>query len=526
MHGLDWEPGRKSADGSELRTKEFVRRFRPAPRAQWHSRCTAGIPCSQASSRLHSESGRQRVLRTSALSRANYGPVRARDNTRCAAGLSMSRRRGTNMEVSNRRKAPRGITLPQVQGGTLMWRRTQISHVPAILARRASATLMSTVFAIAFAVAAADPLPNGYDAPLSTPLVVPTAPVPTAVPVTPTRPTSAPQIQVPSSPSVPTTISPGRSTSSFSVSNSGVATYMIPLWTPPGVGSDQLKLALSYGHQSPDGVMGVGWNLSGMSNVTRCNRTWAQDGVVQGITLTTSDRLCLDGEQLKVVSGSPSAPAQGGTTFATEIESFSRIVAAGSSGSAPTSLTVTTKNGLIYDYGLTVDSQIMGGPNGPIRAWALSQIRDRVGNTIKFSYYNDAQSGTGYTNGSYRIKEIDYPYTASGQGPFYSVTFSYGARPAGTNVPSGYIAGGIVQEPNQLNSISIQNYGSSTPTKAYYLTYATNSVSSRLELQQVQECSATNCYPATKVGYQTGSQGWSGRVLVFRCASSCARQGV
>jgi RHS repeat-associated protein len=405
---------------------------------------------------------------------------------------------------------------------------TQIRVAAATRVRRvATIIFIVTGFAIGADDTNAVPLPNGYDAPLSSPLVVPTPPVATPTPLKPTAPVASntqaqaqAQAQAPGNASIPTTLSAGRTPATFSVNHSGVATYSIPIWTPPSVGADRFKLALNYSSRSPDGVTGVGWGIFGMSAITRCNRTWAQDGFAQGITLTTADRLCMDGQQLKVVSGSPSTPAQGGTTFATEIETFSQITAAGSSGSAPTSLTVKTKNGLIYDYGLTADSQIMGGPSGPIRAWALSQIRDRVGNTIKFSYYNDAGPGSGYTNGSYRIKEIDYPYTASGQGPFYSVTFGYGARASGTNIPSGYIAGALVQEPNQLNTISIQNYGSPTPTKAYYLTYVTNSVSSRLELQQIQECSASNCLPATTVAYQAGAQGWSGSLYSAGAQSS------
>jgi RHS repeat-associated protein len=380
--------------------------------------------------------------------------------------------------------------------------------------RRVCVALISgaVVCVAGFAQNAPPPPAPGTD-PLASQVVTPTPPSPfTAFPIPqpPAVPATTSMNLAPhAGTSIPSTLVAGRTDGAFKVSNSGAANYSIPLWAPPGVGALQLSLTLNYNSRSPDGVTGVGWSLSGTSAITRCNRTWAQDGYAQGITLTTSDRLCLDGNQLKVVTGAPATPAQGGTTFATEIETFSQITTAGSSGSAPTSLTVTTKNGLIYDYGLTADSQIMGGPTGPIRAWALSQIRDRVGNKIKFSYYNDAGSGSSYTNGSYRIKEIDYPYTASGQGPFYSMTFRYGARASGTNIPSGYIAGALVQEPNQLNTISIQDYGSSTPTKTYYLTYATNSVSSRLQLQQVQECSASNCFPATSIAYQSGSRGWS-----------------
>jgi len=369
--------------------------------------------------------------------------------------------------------------------------------------------------------------PPPGDDPLSDPIVAPSPPPVTAIAPSPLPYRASvegnPQLLAASA-SLPTTIAAGRTPAVFSVSNSGSSNYTVPIWAPPGIGALQLKVALTYNSQNHDGVMGVGWNLSGMSAIARCNRTWAQDGYPQGITLTTSDRLCLDGRQLKVVTGTASTPAQGGTTFATEIDSFSRIVATGATGSAPASLTITTKNGLIYDYGLTTDSQIMAGPNGPIRTWALSQIRDRAGNKIKISYYNDAEAGSGYTSGSYRVKEIDYPYTASGQGPFYSVTFGYGGRLAGSNVPSSYIAGGLVKEPNQLNTISVQNYGSSTPTKTYALTYGENAVSSRLQLQEIQECSASNCVPATLINYQHGAQGWSSSVVSTGVSSSPATQ--
>jgi len=330
-------------------------------------------------------------------------------------------------------------------------------------------------------------------------------------PVPPLRPPSSPPApaaavtgpppiaQASLSPAIPGSVSAGRTPTSFGVSYSGAATYSIPLWTPPGVGSVQLSLALSYNSRSPDGVMGVGWALSGLSAVTRCNKTWAQDGAPAPVTNTTADRFCLDGQQLKLVSGTYGVA---GSVYATEIESFSEIAASGTVGQGPSSFTVTTKNGLIYDYGLTSNAQIMAGTTGTVRTWALSRIRDRVGNKITFTYANDT------ANGTYRISEIDYPTTATAQGPFYSVTFTYGSRASGTNQPKGYLAGNLVQEPNQLNTISIQNYGSSTPTKTYNLTYATNVVSSRLELQKVQECSATNCFQPTQIAYQAGATGW------------------
>jgi RHS repeat-associated protein len=326
--------------------------------------------------------------------------------------------------------------------------------------------------------------------------------------VTTTHDPSAP----PPGAGLPTTA--GRTSGVFAVSDSGSARYSIPLWSPPGVGRVQLKLSLNYSSRGADGLLGAGWSLGGLSAISRCGRTWAQDGVTQGVSLTTGDRLCLDGQQLKVTAGTAGTPAQGGTTYATEVETFSRIVANGSAGSAPTSFTVTTKNGLIFDYGLTADAQILAGPSGPVRTWALSKVRDRVGNSISLSYYNDAMSSTGYTNGTFRIKEIDYPTTASGQGPFYSVTFGYGQRDGRTtNIPSAYQVGSLVREPNLLTSISIQNFGSSIPSRTYSLTYASNSATGRVRVTKVAECSASSCLPPTTIAYPTdghslAGQGW------------------
>ena len=199
---------------------------------------------------------------------------------------------------------------------------------------------------------------------------------------------------------VAATTAAGRTPGTFGVTSSGAATYRIPLWTPPGVGSVELDLALVYNSRSGNGVLGQGWSLSGLSAITRCNRTMVQDGAPAAVTNTSADRYCLDGQQLKLVSGVYGGPD---SVYATEIESFSRIVANGAAGNGPASFTVTSKNGLIYEYGSTVDSQVLGGASGTIRTWAMSRVRDRAatanGNSIAIAYLNEAQNGN-YTNGA------------------------------------------------------------------------------------------------------------------------------
>jgi hypothetical protein len=324
---------------------------------------------------------------------------------------------------------------------------------------------------------------------------------------------------------LPTTIAAGRTPATFAVSNSGAATYTIPLWSPPGVGEVQLELALVYSSRGQNGVLGMGWSLSGLSAITRCNKTWAQDGAPGAVANATSDRLCLDGQQLKLVSGSY---GQAGSVYATEIESFSKIVAnAPQTGNGPASFTVFTRNELVYEYGGTTDSKIFAGSTGTIRTWALSKIRDRAqgsaGNYISLAYTNEAQNGS-YTNGSYRVSSITYPTTASGQGPFYEALYSYAARPA-SDVPSGYLAGFKVREPNLLTTITLREYGSGTPIKTYNLVYGQGSASSRSRLSSLQECSAAACFAPTVVSYQSGSRGWESTIRLTGVNSSSSGGG-
>ncbi len=306
----------------------------------------------------------------------------------------------------------------------------------------------------------------------------------------------------------------GRTPATFAVSSTGAATYQIPLWTPPGIGDVQLDLALVYNSRSPNGFIGMGWSLSSLSAISRCNKTWAQDGAPKGVILTLSDRFCLDGQQLKLVSGSYGVA---GSIYATEIESFSKIEAIGTSGNGPTSFKVTTKNGLIYEYGLTSDAQIKPGGGATIRTWALSQIRDRVGigNRITLTYTNDT------VNNAYRIAAIRYPTTATNQGPFYEVLFTYAARPS-NDIPSGYLSGFIAREPKRLTTITIRNYGSSTSTKTYNLNYDQGIPTSRSRLTSLQECSALNCFPATTISYQNGTSGWASAATSIGVTTSTA----
>src|SRR5690606_25760458 len=76
----------------------------------------------------------------------------------------------------------------------------------------------------------------------------------------------------------------------FEVTDTGAASYTIPIQVVPGTAGLEPKLSLQYDSRSGNGLLGVGWSLSGLPSITRCGRTIAQDGVTGGVAYDANDR--------------------------------------------------------------------------------------------------------------------------------------------------------------------------------------------------------------------------------------------
>lgn len=286
---------------------------------------------------------------------------------------------------------------------------------------------------------------------------------------------------------------------SFGVSATGAATYSIPIALPRGSGGLTPSIALVYNSQSGSGAAGYGWTLSGLSAITRCNKTIHDDGSTEAVTLTASDDYCLDGQRL-IFSSSNS-------TYDTEIESFSRITAT-SGTNGPGSFTVQTKDGETWEYGNTTDSKILATGTSTVRVWALDKVTDTNGNYYTITYQNNDT-----TTGDYWPLHIDYTgNTGAGTSPVHEIQFNWTPRSA-ASVQARYLAGTLITQTQLLSDIKIIYNGSTTFT--YSLAYQTDSATQRNQLHTVTECAADgSCFEPTSISWQSGAAGWQTPVSV------------
>jgi RHS repeat-associated protein len=281
-----------------------------------------------------------------------------------------------------------------------------------------------------------------------------------------------------------------------SVNQIGAATYNIPIATPPGTAGMTPSLSLNYNSQGGDGSLGVGWSLGGLSSITRCPQTVAQDGFTGGVNNDANDRFCLDGQRLLVISGTYGAD---GAEYRTEIESYSRVFSHGATGTGPTYFTVQTKSGLTMEYGNTTDSRLLANSAAPAMVWGLDKVTDHKGNYYTVTWWNDPSYSVIYP------VTINYTGNAStGLAPYNSINLAYGLTPSGAIRQSHQ--GGVRSEGAlTLTSITTTATGSGT-VNIYTLDYAQSPVTERNELTSVQRCDGSgNCLPTTNFGWPGAS---------------------
>ena len=109
----------------------------------------------------------------------------------------------------------------------------------------------------------------------------------------------------------------------LNISDLGAAIYSIPITMPPGIGEMTPQLAVTYNNQASNGLLGWGWDLSGLSSIVRVGQTLYHDGSRTAVNFV-DDRFTMDGKRLMLCSGDYGGD---GSVYKTEIDEMSKIEA-------------------------------------------------------------------------------------------------------------------------------------------------------------------------------------------------------
>jgi RHS repeat-associated protein len=230
------------------------------------------------------------------------------------------------------------------------------------------------------------------------------------------------------------------------VSATGAANYTIPIGVPPAAQGMQPNLSIVYNSQAGNGIMGMGWNLAGLSAIARVPKNIYNDGKVEEIKLDRTDQYAFDGNRLIWVSGS--AHSYDGAVYHTEMETFVQVTAKGTSGNGPQWFEVKTKDGLTMEFGNTPGSRVTGA-NNTVIAWKINRIEDQFSNYMVFEYRTDDDEQP--------ISTIKYTgNTTGGKEPYNTIHFGYATR---NDVNTTWPAGKQITTDLLLESIEVISEG-------------------------------------------------------------------
>lgn len=268
----------------------------------------------------------------------------------------------------------------------------------------------------------------------------------------------------------------GSTSDNLSVSLSGGVNYSVPIDVPPGLNGVEPDIALSYDSHSGNGLAGWGWNVSGISVITRIPSTSFHDDLIDGVDFDSHDRFALDGQRLIVKTGTYGG---NGTEYQTEQYSNLKIISYGSHPDTgvqgPASFKVFYPDGSIGYYG---DTSPSASPNSQSKTdYAISYWENPQG--IRISYYYNKE------NNALSIDKITYGSRGTAN-PINEINFNYESR---TRNEQSFVGGVSFSRRLRISSISVR--GNQSGYRSYSLTYDTASQLGYNRLVQIRENSST-----------------------------------
>lgn len=285
------------------------------------------------------------------------------------------------------------------------------------------------------------------------------------------------------------------------VNEGGQLQFNMAIDLPPGVKNVSPQVGLVYLSGAGNGTAGYGWNISGITSISRVGKNIEKDGEFKGVKLDYSDYYSFNGQRLILKSGEY---GKDGAEYVTEKFSNTKIKSVGSiTGqiwSGPEYWEVTLGDGSQAWYGATASG--ISNARTPLE-YNIVKWKDPQGNYISYDYLQ----GNG-TNVSL-ISSIKWGGNESlGKAHYNEVQFNYNGTYTRQLIEQSYVNGIALIQDKLLNSIVSKT--NNLQYRKYEITYKLD-VSKYQFVDKIREFSADN-EPANPIEFhrnenQSGATG-------------------
>ncbi|MCQ9636451.1 FG-GAP-like repeat-containing protein [Chryseobacterium sp. WG23] len=266
------------------------------------------------------------------------------------------------------------------------------------------------------------------------------------------------------------------------VNGAGQLLFTLPVALPPGIKNVAPQISLAYTSGSGNGIAGYGWNISGLTAISRIGKTIDKDGEVSGIKVDYSDYYSFNGQRLILKSGEY---GKDGAEYVTEKYSNIKIRSLGMARygnqplQRPATFEVTFEDGSMAWYGVPPDSKAPFPFDDAITSleYSITKWRDATGNYISYKYDRNITSSF--------ISSIKWGGNDKiGTPHFNEIVFDYSNR----NLKELHIANGYyIQQTKILNQITVLT--NNNQFKRYAIEYAGNNTNYQF-VKKITEFSA------------------------------------
>ncbi len=230
------------------------------------------------------------------------------------------------------------------------------------------------------------------------------------------------------------------------ITNSGQATFTLPIALPPSIQSVGPTINLLYVSGQSGGIAGQGWSINSISSITRIATRLDIDGFIDGVDFDDNDKLALDGQRLLLKSGTYWGD---GSIYETEIQSNTKVQLMGSG--ITMYFIVTSPDGSRAWYGNYNGIQAVD-----LNSYYITRFEDANGNFIIYNYNLSSPNNTSviHSLNTITIKEINFSANLNGNiTPLNKIKFSYTVD---SFAEKAYLKGTIVSKIDLLTKIEVE----------------------------------------------------------------------